>query len=128
MDTYLNAEQILELACKSNADVIIPGYGFLSEDANFAKAVEGAGLIWAGPTPQQMLGLGLKLVVSVEEAKVEAKLIGYPLMLKSTAGGGGIRLRVCDDISSEGREACLHLRFACNEFADDRQETALTLL
>lgn len=125
-DTYLNAEQILELACKSNADAIIPGYGFLSEDANFAKAVEGAGLIWVGPTPQQMLDLGLKhcaraiaeaasvptvpgslkLVVSIEDATAEAKLISYPLMLKSTAGGGGIGLRVCDD--AESLEESLH--------------------
>ena len=116
-ETYLNSAQILELAKSASAEAVIPGYGFLSENADFATAVEKAGLIWIGPTPQQMSDLGLKhkareiaiaadvpivpgsqgLLQSIEEAVVEAARIGYPLMLKSTAGGGGIGLTHCED-------------------------------
>ncbi|KAL4970889.1 urea carboxylase [Aspergillus stella-maris] len=123
-DTYLNARQILDLACQSEADAIIPGYGFLAENAEFASAVESAGLIWIGPTPEQMRELGLKhrareiaiaagvpvvpgtkgLVSSLEIALEEVEKIGYPVMVKSTAGGGGIGLYRCDD-AAELREA-----------------------
>lgn len=116
-DTYLNGKQILDLAIKTDADAIIPGYGFLSENADFAAAVEAAGLIWIGPTPEQMNDLGLKhrareiatiagipvvpgsrgLVTSLEDALAEAEKIGYPVMIKSTAGGGGIGLQRCAD-------------------------------
>ena len=114
-DTYLNSKQILDLAIKADADAVIPGYGFLSENAEFAAAVEAAGLEWIGPTPEQMSDLGLKhrardiaitagipvvpgsngLVTSLEGALVEAEKIGYPVMVKSTAGGGGIGLQRC---------------------------------
>lgn len=116
-DTYLNGSQILNLAKSVEADAIIPGYGFLSENAEFAEAVEAAGLIWVGPTPQQICDLGLKhrareianaarvpvipgspeLVTSLDQARSEAERIGFPLMIKSTAGGGGIGLRQCQD-------------------------------
>ena len=119
-DTYLNGKQILELAIKADADAIIPGYGFLSEKAEFATAVEAAGLVWIGPTPEQMSDLGLKhrareiavsagipvvpgskgLVTSLEDALVEAEEIGFPVMVKSTAGGGGIGLQRCADIEA----------------------------
>ncbi|GKU16818.1 unnamed protein product [Fusarium langsethiae] len=121
-DTYLNMEQILELAVQSQSsiDAIIPGYGFLSENAEFAAAVEDRGMIWIGPTPQQMADLGLKhrarsiaikagipvipgcenLLSSLEEALLEGNKIGFPLMLKSTAGGGGIGLSYCKDVES----------------------------
>ncbi|UNI17622.1 hypothetical protein JDV02_003952 [Purpureocillium takamizusanense] len=117
-ETYLDAKQVLRLAKSSQADAVIPGYGFLSENAEFAAAVEAEGLVWIGPTPSQMSDLGLKhrareianrsgvcvvpgssgLLVSVEEARREAEQIGFPLMLKSTAGGGGIGLRQCNDL------------------------------
>ncbi|KAL5339435.1 urea carboxylase [Aspergillus crustosus] len=123
-DTYLNGRQILDLACQSEADAVIPGYGFLAENADFAAAVEAAGLVWIGPTPDQMRELGLKhrareiaiaadvpvvpgtrgLVSSVETALEEAETIGYPVMVKSTAGGGGIGLYRCNN-ESELREA-----------------------
>lgn len=118
-ETYLNGSQILNLAKSVEADAIIPGYGFLSENAEFAEAVELAGLIWVGPTPQQICDLGLKhrareiansarvpiipgspeLVISLDQAHCEAERIGFPLMIKSTAGGGGIGLRRCQDLS-----------------------------
>ncbi|KAL4792027.1 urea carboxylase [Aspergillus venezuelensis] len=123
-DTYLNTQQILDLACQSEADAIIPGYGFLAENAEFASAVESAGLIWIGPTPEQMRELGLKhrareiaiaagvpvvpgtkgLVSNLNTAVEEAEKVGYPVMVKSTAGGGGIGLYRCDD-AVELREA-----------------------
>jgi urea carboxylase/allophanate hydrolase len=59
-DTYLNGSRILDLAVKAGTDAVIPGYGFLSENADFAAAVEAMGLIWIGPTPEQMRDLGLK--------------------------------------------------------------------
>ncbi|CAJ0555242.1 Ff.00g053070.m01.CDS01 [Fusarium sp. VM40] len=119
-ETYLDIEQILGLATQSSTDAIIPGYGFLSENAQFATAVEERGMIWVGPTPQQMAELGLKhraraiaitanvptvpghdnLLTSLEEALVEGEKIGFPLMLKSTAGGGGIGLSYCKDVES----------------------------
>ncbi|KAF9776480.1 hypothetical protein IL306_005336 [Fusarium sp. DS 682] len=119
-ETYLDMEQILNLAAQSSTDAIIPGYGFLSENAEFAAAVEERGLIWIGPTPQQMADLGLKhraraiaveagvptvpgcdaLLTSLEEALNEGERIGFPLMLKSTAGGGGIGLSYCKDRES----------------------------
>ncbi|KAL4785240.1 urea carboxylase [Aspergillus varians] len=123
-DTYLNGRQILDLACQSEADAVIPGYGFLAENADFAAAVEAAGLIWIGPTPSQIRDLGLKhrareiaiaagvpvvpgtkgLVSSLDIALEEAEMIGYPVMVKSTAGGGGIGLYRCND-ATELREA-----------------------
>ncbi|KAJ6441122.1 urea amidolyase [Purpureocillium lavendulum] len=117
-ETYLNAEQVLHLAKSSQVDAIIPGYGFLSENAEFAAAVEKQGMIWIGPTASQMSDLGLKhrareiasksgvdvvpgstgLLVRLQDARQEAERIGFPLMLKSTAGGGGIGLRRCNDL------------------------------
>ncbi|RDW81168.1 putative Allophanate hydrolase [Aspergillus mulundensis] len=123
-DTYLNARQILDLACQAEADAVIPGYGFLAENADFAAAVEAAGIIWIGPTSDQMRELGLKhrareiaiaagvpvvpgskgLVASLETALEEAEKIGYPVMVKSTAGGGGIGLYRCNN-ANELQEA-----------------------
>ncbi|KAL0941224.1 urea carboxylase [Colletotrichum truncatum] len=118
--TYLNGPQILSLAKRAGADAIIPGYGFLAENADFASSVEAEGMIWVGPTADQMRKLGLKhlarsvaiaagvsvipgsnqLLKSVDEALAEAERIQYPVMLKSTAGGGGIGLKRCDDSKS----------------------------
>lgn len=119
-ETYLNIPQIIELARSASADAIIPGYGFLSESAEFATAVEAEGMVWVGPTSLQMTELGLKhraraiaaeagvptvpgsnwLLDSLDDALEEAKHIGFPLMLKSTAGGGGIGLSHCQDEES----------------------------
>ncbi|KAF2012988.1 urea amidolyase [Aaosphaeria arxii CBS 175.79] len=116
-DTYLNGKQILDIAKEAGADAVIPGYGFLSENSDFAAAVEAAGLIWIGPTPKQMSDLGLKhsareiaiaagipvvpgsqgLVTNIDDALADAEKIGYPIMVKSTAGGGGIGLQRCAD-------------------------------
>ncbi|KAF4976777.1 hypothetical protein FZEAL_6610 [Fusarium zealandicum] len=119
-ETYLNIAQIIELAKSSSVDAVIPGYGFLAENAAFATVTEESGMIWVGPTPEQMSDLGLKhraraiaieagvpvvpgcgsLLTSLEEALGEGERIGFPLMLKSTAGGGGIGLSYCKDSES----------------------------
>ncbi|ROH88388.1 urea carboxylase [Pseudomethylobacillus aquaticus] len=112
-ESYLNIPAILAAAQASGAQAIHPGYGFLSENPGFAEACEAAGLVFIGPTPQQMRDFGLKhtaralaeaqgvpllpgskLLADVHEAAHEAARIGYPVMLKSTAGGGGIGMRL----------------------------------
>ena len=113
-DSYLRIDKILSAAKESGAEAIWPGYGFLSESLAFAAACEEAGIAFAGPTAQQIGEFGLKhrarelaasagvpmtpgtpLLDSLEEAISAAETIGYPVMLKSTAGGGGIGLTRC---------------------------------
>ncbi|HEX7452825.1 MAG TPA: biotin carboxylase N-terminal domain-containing protein, partial [Polyangiaceae bacterium] len=114
--SYLNREAILAAALSTGAKAIFPGYGFLSENAAFAEAVEAAGIAFVGPTPEQMRRFGVKhtarelaqglgvpllsgtpLLADVEAAVAAAEGVGYPVMLKSTAGGGGIGMQVCRD-------------------------------
>ncbi len=112
---YLDGEQIVEIAKSRNVDVIIPGYGFLSENAEFAQQVSAAGMVFAGPSPESMESFGIKhtarelavkagvpivpgtkgLVESEDEAVQEATKLGFPVMLKATAGGGGMGLLTC---------------------------------
>ena len=113
-DSYLRPDKILAVAQRCGAQAIHPGYGFLSENADFAEQCAAAGICFIGPTPQQMRAFGLKhtaralalenqlpllpgtgLLNDLDEACHHAKLIGYPVMLKSTAGGGGIGMRLC---------------------------------
>jgi len=112
--SYLNTQAILEAAVRTNSQAIHPGYGFLSENADFAAQVEAQGLCFIGPTPEQMRQFGVKhtaralaqglgvpllpgseLLETLADAQREASRIGYPVMLKSTAGGGGIGMRLC---------------------------------
>ena len=112
--SYLLAERILGAARQTGAEAIHPGYGFLSENPEFAEACERADIAFIGPTPDQMRAFGLKhtarelaerlgvpllkgsnLLPSIETAQAEAARVGYPAMLKSVAGGGGIGMRVC---------------------------------
>ncbi|WP_138494876.1 urea carboxylase [Paenibacillus pinistramenti] len=115
-ESYVNAALILRTAIETGADAIHPGYGFLSENAEFAKACAEHGITFIGPSPEhiEMFGLkhtarsmaqaagvpllpGTELITSVEEAVQAAAAIGYPVILKSTAGGGGIGMRICQD-------------------------------
>jgi urea carboxylase len=135
--TYLAVDNILAIATASGAKAIHPGYGFLSENAAFAQACEDAGIAFVGPTPEQLRVFGLKhtaralarqhgvpmlegteLLDSVDTALSAADSIGYPVMLKSTAGGGGIGMRVCRSASelSESFEAVK--RLGQNNFSD----------
>jgi urea carboxylase len=112
--TYLDVAKILDIARRENVQAIHPGYGFLSENAEFGEACEAAGIVFVGPTPAQLRAFGLKhtaraiaaeqgvpmlngtgLLDDLEAALSAAGKIGYPVMLKSTAGGGGIGMRVC---------------------------------
>jgi urea carboxylase len=112
--SYLSIPAILDAAQKTGAEAIHPGYGFLSENAAFAEACAERGIAFIGPTPEQMGAFGLKhtarriaeenrvallpgsgLLETVEEAFAAAERVGYPVMLKSTAGGGGIGMRLC---------------------------------
>jgi urea carboxylase len=111
--SYLDAERILAAARATGAGAIHPGYGFLSENPAFADACDAAGIVFIGPTGAQMRAFGLKhsarelamqrevpllpgsgLLADASEAATEAERIGYPVMLKSTAGGGGIGMRL----------------------------------
>ena len=115
-DTYLSIEKLIHAAQKTGAEAIFPGYGFLSESAEFAEACEKNNIAFMGPTATQILEFGLKhrarelaaaaqvpmtpgtgLLGSLDEAISAATEIGYPIMLKSTAGGGGIGLTRCDN-------------------------------
>ncbi len=136
-NTYLAVDKILSVAKASGAQAIHPGYGFLSENAAFAEACENAGIAFVGPTPEQLRLFGLKhtaralakqhgvpmlegteLLENLDIALTLAEQIGYPVMLKSTAGGGGIGMRVCRDAQelSESFEAVK--RLGQNNFSD----------
>ncbi|PKF33157.1 urea carboxylase [Acinetobacter proteolyticus] len=111
--SYLNIEKILAVAQHTGAEAIHPGYGFLSENAAFCDLCEHQGIAFIGPTSQQMRDFGLKhtaralaiqnnvpllpgsqLLIDLDDALIQADQIGYPVMLKSTAGGGGIGMRL----------------------------------
>ncbi|MDP1557753.1 MAG: urea carboxylase [Nitrosomonas sp.] len=113
-ESYLRTDKLLEIARQSNSQAIHPGYGFLSENADFAAQCVAQAICFIGPTPQQMRVFGLKhtarelalqnqvpllpgtdLLDNVDDALHAAAHIGYPVMLKSTAGGGGIGMRLC---------------------------------
>ncbi|WP_308640067.1 urea carboxylase [Paenibacillus silvisoli] len=115
-ESYLDVKRILQTAIDTGAEAIHPGYGFLSENAAFARACREKGIVFIGPTPEQMEMFGLKhsareiaeragvpmlpgtaLISELDEALAQAAAIGYPVILKSTAGGGGIGMRVCAD-------------------------------
>ncbi|MDO8415664.1 MAG: urea carboxylase [Agitococcus sp.] len=112
-DSYLRGDKILAAAKQTGAQAIHAGYGFLSENAQFAADCAAANIAFIGPTPEQMRAFGLKhtaralaesngvplltgsgLLDDLAHASVEAERIGYPVMLKSTAGGGGIGMRL----------------------------------
>ncbi len=113
-DTYLNKKKLVEIAKKSGADAIHPGYGFLSENEEFARMVEGAGITFIGPTPESIVLMGdkigskkalEKIVIpltpgyhgddqSDETLMKEARKIGFPVLIKASAGGGGKGMRI----------------------------------
>lgn len=115
-ESYLRMDKIIEAAKLTGADAIHPGYGFLSENKNFAQLVEDEGLIFIGPSPKAIELMGSKLaakeavlkfkvpllpgtirpIVSIPEAKETAQSIGYPVLIKATAGGGGKGMRVVE--------------------------------
>jgi acetyl-CoA carboxylase biotin carboxylase subunit len=116
-ESYLNAAKVLEAARQTSAQAVHPGYGFLSENADFATAVADAGLVWVGPPPAAIAAMGDKIaartlmagagvpvaagtpepLLDEEAAVAAADGIGYPLMVKAAAGGGGIGMSVAED-------------------------------
>jgi len=137
-ESYLNAARILEVAKKAKADAIHPGYGFLSENADFAKACEQAGIAFVGPRSETIRLAGHKVVARQVMAKegiptvpgtlgpvspdddlrAEAKRIGFPLLIKAAAGGGGKGIRVVtrlEDLAKSLREASSEARSAFGE-------------
>ncbi len=135
-ESYLRQDALLAAAKQCGAEAIHPGYGFLSENAGFAEACAAAGIVFIGPTPQQMRDFGLKhtaralaeqarvpllpgsgLVDDLDHAVAAAQRVGYPLMLKSTAGGGGIGMQLCRS-EAELRDAYHSVeRLAKNNFS-----------
>ncbi|GAA3198445.1 acetyl-CoA carboxylase biotin carboxylase subunit [Actinocorallia longicatena] len=115
--SYLDQDAVLEAAARTNAQAVHPGYGFLAENAGFARRVAEAGLVWIGPDPAAIEALGDKInarnlmekagvpvaagtrepVRTAEEAVAAAAVIGYPVMVKAAAGGGGIGMSVARD-------------------------------
>lgn len=139
-ESYLNVEKIIATAKEAGADAIHPGYGFLSENAEFAEALHEVGITFIGPTPRNIRDMGDKLasrelmkkagvptvpgsadaIVDVEEANAVAHEIGYPVIIKASAGGGGKGIRVVHD--AKNLESAFR---ACqsegkNYFNDDR--------
>ncbi|MFN9926340.1 MAG: acetyl/propionyl/methylcrotonyl-CoA carboxylase subunit alpha, partial [Phenylobacterium sp.] len=139
-ESYLVADRILEAARASGAEAIHPGYGFLSENAEFAEAVIAAGLIWIGPPPAAIRAMGLKDAAkdlmqkagvpvtpgylgadqAAETLAREAARIGYPVLIKAVAGGGGKGMRRVDAAEdfAAALESCR--REAAASFGDDR--------
>ncbi|THX18514.1 hypothetical protein D6D17_02142 [Aureobasidium pullulans] len=114
---YLNSAEILHICKEEEVVAVIPGYGFMSENSDFARAVTGAGMVWVGPSPDTIDSFGIKhtsrklaqnagvpivpgtqdLIPDAISAIAAAAEIGYPIMLKATAGGGGMGLQVCQN-------------------------------
>ena len=135
-ESYLRPEALLEAARKSGADAVHPGYGFLAENAGFAAAVESAGLVFIGPTPEQIRAMGDKRAARgiAREAGVPvvpgaegddaaalaraAEAMGYPVMVKAALGGGGKGMRVVRDAADLAEAVETARRVAASAFGD----------
>lgn len=138
-ESYLDTEKILAAAARAGADAIHPGYGFLSENAEFAEAVAAAGLTWVGPTPESIRSMALKVEakriakdagvplvpgaelsadVSDAELSTIAQQVGFPLLVKASAGGGGKGMRVVTDANGLIEAVETARREALNSFGD----------
>lgn len=135
---YLNIYGIVDLAKQVGADAIHPGYGFLAENADFAKACADAGITFIGPSPRAMREMGLKIqarnkmkeigvpvvpgseaIRDLKQALKAAKEIGYPVMMKASAGGGGRGLRVCRSDAEIRRQMPIAQSEALKAFGND---------
>jgi 3-methylcrotonyl-CoA carboxylase alpha subunit len=139
-DSYLRGDRIIEVAKACGAEAIHPGYGFLSENEAFARDVEAAGLVFIGPTPEAIERMGLKDRAKVIMAKAgvpvvpgyhgeaqddatlarEAKKVGWPLLIKAVAGGGGKGMRLVTRDDEFAPQLAAARREAKNAFGDDR--------
>jgi len=139
-DSYLKGERVIAAAKASGAEAIHPGYGFLSENAEFAEAVMAAGLIWIGPPPSAIRAMGLKDAAKSLMAKAgvpvtpgylgedqsaktlakEAAGIGFPVLIKAVAGGGGKGMRLVESAADFDAALASCQREAKASFGDDR--------
>jgi propionyl-CoA carboxylase alpha chain/3-methylcrotonyl-CoA carboxylase alpha subunit len=139
-ESYLNVAAVLEAARASGADAIHPGYGFLSENADFAEAVMAAGLTWVGPQPSAIRAMGLKdaakaLMIQAgvpvtpgyhgedqdpAHLAAQAEQIGYPVLIKAVAGGGGKGMRKVERAADFAEALGAARREAAAAFGDDR--------
>jgi acetyl-CoA carboxylase biotin carboxylase subunit len=139
-DSYLRAGVILDVAQRCHAEAVHPGYGFLAENADFAQAVSDAGLVFIGPTAAAMRAMGdkiaarrtaaatgvpivpgmLKGVVDLGDAREAAATIGYPVLIKAAAGGGGKGMREVHDAEQLAGALRASASEARASFGDDR--------
>jgi 3-methylcrotonyl-CoA carboxylase alpha subunit len=139
-DSYLNIGAIVEAARASGAEAVHPGYGFLSENADFAEACEQAGLMFIGPPPAAIRAMGSKAAAKAMMARAgvpvvpgyhgdnqdparlgdEAGRIGFPVLIKASAGGGGRGMRVVGDAAGFASALAAARREAAGAFGDDR--------
>jgi propionyl-CoA carboxylase alpha chain len=131
-ESYLDGKSILEAALASGADAIHPGYGFLSENAEFARDTTAAGITWVGPTPETISQMGDKLaakelavrhdvpILPGSQDPKDADEIGYPILVKAAAGGGGKGMRVVTDPAELEDAIASARREAASGFGDDR--------
>ncbi len=138
-ESYLKAEAIVEACVATGAQAVHPGYGFLSENAGFAEALATKGIRFIGPRPEHLRDFGLKhtaralakasgvpllpgsdILASADEALAAAEVVGYPVMLKSTAGGGGIGMSLCHDAAELRARFEAVQRMASSSFGDAR--------
>ena len=138
-ETYLDQAKLLEAVARTGAEAVHPGYGFLSENAAFAEALEAAGVAFIGPRPEHIRSFGLKhearalaraadvsllpgsdVLGDVDAAQEWGERIGYPVMLKSSAGGGGIGMARCADAAELAERFVAVERLAKAQFGDPR--------
>jgi len=139
-ESYLAIDKVIAAAVSSEADAVHPGYGFLSENAAFAQAVIDAGLIWVGPPPTAIAAMGDKLQakesmiaagvptlpsvpvtddMSSSDLLAAASEVGYPVLVKASAGGGGKGMRIVDDPDALADAVAAARREAAGAFGDD---------
>ncbi|MBV8489106.1 MAG: acetyl-CoA carboxylase biotin carboxylase subunit [Candidatus Eremiobacteraeota bacterium] len=138
-DSYLKVDNVIAAAVSMKADAVHPGYGFLSERAAFAKAVRDAGMIFVGPSPEAMHAMGSKIEAkrrvgefdvptvpgylgddqSVATLRKEAERVGFPLLIKASAGGGGRGMRVVESLAQFEEALSAAKREALAAFGDD---------
>jgi urea carboxylase len=138
-ESYLQAEKIIAACKRTGAQAVHPGYGFLSENVAFAERLAAEGIAFIGPRPDHLRAFGLKhtardiaqqagapllpgsgILESIEQALAEADKIGYPVMLKSTAGGGGIGMQLCEGPEGLREKFASVQRTAQSGFGDAR--------
>jgi acetyl-CoA carboxylase, biotin carboxylase subunit len=136
--TYLNVDVVVAAAVQSGADAVHPGYGFLSENARFSRAVSDAGMIFVGPTPESLDAVGDKLkaravgvtaglpvvpggeAADISEARLRSQETGYPLLIKAVSGGGGRGMKRVDRTEDLESMVAMAMAEAQAAFGDSR--------